>query len=75
MSDKVKVKVMVEGRCCWAAEVEMTTVEYAEWCERIDNARGMGKTDAAEELLDLAKVDIARDMDITEMRVEDFIEV
>ena len=74
MNDKVKVEVMVEGRCRWTAEVEMTAVEYAEWCERIAFARGMEETDAAEELLDLANVDIARDMDITEMRVEDFIE-
>lgn len=75
MSDTIKVDVMVEGRVRWTAEVEMTTAEYENWCERIDSARGMKQTETAEELLEIARVDIARDMDITEMRVEDFVEV
>lgn len=75
MSDKIKVEVMVEGRARWACEVEMTRDEYTAWCERIDNARGYKETEAAEELLDLGKVDIGRDIDIDSMRVEDFIEV
>lgn len=70
---KLKVEVSIETRGRWHGMVELTQAEYDKWCERIDSARGYEEERVAEELLDLAGGDLLRDLNIDELRVDDFI--
>ena len=70
---KLKVEMSIETRGRWLGTVELTQIEYEKWCERIDSARGYEEERVAEELLELAGGDLFRDMNIDEIRVDDFI--
>lgn len=73
--DLIAVELSVEGRIRWQGTVTLTPAEYTEWCERIDSARGCEQERVSEELMDLARIDVMRDMDIESMRVDDFCEL
>lgn len=75
MADKIKVQVMLEARMHCEFECEMTRKQYDEYCERIDNARGFEEESVADDVLDLAGIDIYRNGEIERLRVEDFVEV
>jgi len=71
----ITVDVSVEGRVNWRGTATMTRDQYDEWCDTIDSARGYEAEEVTEEVLQLAGIDLMRDMDIDDLRVADFCEM
>lgn len=73
--DKFSVEVMIEGRVRWQGTVNLTRSEYVQWCDTIDSARGSEEEDVADSLIDLAGIDFMRDIEVEDLRVEEFCEI
>ena len=71
MSEKRAVSFTIQARYQVGGEVEMTEEEFAQWCERIDNARGFERERVAQDLMDFAGLDY-RDGDVDDDEIDEF---
>lgn len=75
MSDKIKVKVSIEGRWYAGGIVEMTREQYEMLGARLDaRPRGYERERLSEEIMDACRIE-TRDGDVEDVEIEDFIEV
>lgn len=73
--EKIAVEITFRARGECRVHVEMTRAEYADWCDRIDEAGWSEREDLAEELAAEVGADLSRDTELTDLEVEDFCEI
>ena len=68
----MKIIIQIRGTVTYNAELTMTKGQYRQWCDRIDAAKGMEINNAAHDLLEKARLDLADPSDWGDLEVETF---
>lgn len=71
-TEKITVNIDFTARYQVSGSTEMTKADYAQWCSKIDNAKGFEREEVAKELIHELGIRLERDGELDEFEVEDF---